>query len=83
MDEYYSSEFYLATIYVPDNDIGYQFLAGFGANLEIIEPKSYTENFLHFLYKIVEKYDLQYKKQTIFTPLSYYAVVRKQLKLQE
>ncbi|ROR26328.1 putative DNA-binding transcriptional regulator YafY [Mobilisporobacter senegalensis] len=60
--EYYSPESYLATICVPEDDIGYQFIAGFGTNLEIIEPKSYAENFLHFLSKIVEKYDLQYKK---------------------
>ena len=31
-------------------------LAGFGTNLEIVEPKSYIEEFRNYLYKMVEKY---------------------------
>jgi len=54
--EYYSSELFLATIYVPQNSIGYQFLAGFGTNLEIIEPKSYVEDFRKYILKIVDMY---------------------------
>ncbi|WP_339217551.1 YafY family protein [Paenibacillus sp. FSL W7-1332] len=52
----YNSEYFLATIYVPQNHIGFQFLAGFGTNLEIVEPESYVEEFRNYLYKMVEKY---------------------------
>lgn len=54
--ESYSSEYFLATIHIPQNPIGFQFLAGFGTNLEIVEPKSYIEEFRNYLYKMVEKY---------------------------
>lgn len=52
----YNSEYLLANIDVPQNHIGFQFLAGFGTNLEIVEPKSYVEEFRNYLYKMVEKY---------------------------
>ncbi|MEW9699548.1 helix-turn-helix transcriptional regulator [Paenibacillus sp. SI8] len=54
--ENYSSEYFLATIYVPQNSIGYQFLASFGTNLEIVEPKTYVEEFRNYLSKMMEKY---------------------------
>lgn len=54
--ENYSPEYYLATIYVPQNSIGFQFLASFGTNLEVIEPKVYVEEFRDYLKKMVEKY---------------------------
>ncbi|MFD0711801.1 helix-turn-helix transcriptional regulator [Paenibacillus sp. GCM10027626] len=54
--ENYSSEYFLATIYVPQNSIGFQFLASFGTNLEIVEPKTYVEEFRAYLNKMVEKY---------------------------
>ncbi|MBB6669384.1 helix-turn-helix transcriptional regulator [Cohnella nanjingensis] len=54
--ENYSSEFFLATIYVPQNSTGFQFLASFGTNLEIVEPKTYVEDFRMYLNKMVEKY---------------------------
>lgn len=54
--EDYSPEYFLATIYVPQNSIGFQFLASFGTNLEVIEPKAYVEEFRDFLNKMVEKY---------------------------
>jgi predicted DNA-binding transcriptional regulator YafY len=54
--ENYSSEYFLATIYVPQNSIGFQFLASFGTNLEIVEPKTYVEEFRDYLNKMVEKY---------------------------
>lgn len=54
--ENYSSEYFLATIYVPQNSIGFQFLASFGTNLEIVEPKTYVEEFRSYLIKMVEKY---------------------------
>ena len=57
--EHFSSKLYLATIHVPQNEIGYQFLASFGTNLKIIEPRSYIENFHHFLYEILDKYNIQ------------------------
>lgn len=54
--ENYSSEYFLATIDVPQNSTGFQFLASFGTNLEIVEPKSYVEEFRHYLLKMVDKY---------------------------
>ncbi|RCX13027.1 putative DNA-binding transcriptional regulator YafY [Fontibacillus phaseoli] len=54
--ENYSSEYFLATIYIPQNSFGFQFLASFGTNLEIIEPKSYVEEFRNYLKKMVDKY---------------------------
>lgn len=52
----YSPEYFLATIHVPQNSIGFQFLASFGTNLEVIEPKAYVEEFRDYLHKMVEKY---------------------------
>ncbi|MEW9108517.1 MAG: YafY family protein [Cytobacillus gottheilii] len=46
----------IATIQVPQNHIGFQFLAGFGTNLTIIEPKSYAEKFRHYLLEILNNY---------------------------
>lgn len=54
--ENYSSELFLATVHVPQNSIGFQFLASFGTNLEIVEPKSYVEEFRNYLLKMVDKY---------------------------
>ncbi|KGE19661.1 helix-turn-helix transcriptional regulator [Paenibacillus wynnii] len=54
--ETYSSEYFLATIDVPQNSIGFQFLAGFGTNLEIVEPKTYVEEFRNYLNKMMEIY---------------------------
>lgn len=54
--ENYSSEYFLATIYVPQNSTGFQFLASFGTNLEIVEPKSYVEEFRNYLLKMMDKY---------------------------
>ncbi|MEN1988058.1 helix-turn-helix transcriptional regulator [Paenibacillus hubeiensis] len=54
--EDYSSELLLATIAVPQNSIGFQFLSGFGTNLEIVEPQSYVNEFREYLLEIVNKY---------------------------
>ncbi|NQX46524.1 YafY family transcriptional regulator [Paenibacillus tritici] len=54
--ESYNAELLLATIHVPQNSIGYQFLAGFGTDLEIIEPAPYLEEFRDYLLEIVNKY---------------------------
>lgn len=54
--ENYSSEFFLATIHVPQNSIGFQFLASFGTNLLIVEPKTYVEDFRNYLNKMIENY---------------------------
>ncbi|MEC0240074.1 YafY family protein [Paenibacillus dokdonensis] len=53
----YNSEFLIATIDVPQNQIGFQFLAGFGADLVIIEPKTYVEDYREFLNAMIKKYD--------------------------
>lgn len=54
--ENYSSDYFLATIHIPQNSIGFQFLASFGTNLEIVEPKTYVEEFSYYLIRMVEKY---------------------------
>ena len=54
--ENYSSDYLLATIHVPQNNLGFQFLASFGTNLKIIQPKTYVEDFRNYLNKMVEKY---------------------------
>ena len=54
--EDYSSEYLLATIQVPQNSTGFQFLASFGTNLEILEPKSYVEEFRNYLNQMIHKY---------------------------
>lgn len=52
----YSPELFVATIDVPQNSIGFQFLAGFGTNLEIVEPQSYVNEFREYLLKMINKY---------------------------
>lgn len=54
--ENYSTEYLLATIYVPQNSTGFQFLASFGTNLEILEPKIYVEQFRSYLNLMIHKY---------------------------
>lgn len=54
--EPYNAELLLVTMHVPQNDNGYQFVAGFGADLKIIEPQSYVDEFRGFLNKMMEAY---------------------------
>ncbi|MEK5028292.1 helix-turn-helix transcriptional regulator [Paenibacillus sp. FSL M7-1046] len=54
--EAYNSEFLKATIDVPQNHIGFRFLASFGSELEIIEPQTYVEDFREFLSAMIKKY---------------------------
>ncbi|MGE6226797.1 helix-turn-helix transcriptional regulator [Paenibacillus chitinolyticus] len=54
--ETYNSDFLLATINIPQNSTGFQFLASFGTNLKIVEPKTYVEDFRTYLNKMVELY---------------------------
>ena len=54
--EAYNSEFLIASIDVPQNHIGFRFLASFGTDLEIIEPKTYVEGFREFLNVMIKKY---------------------------
>ncbi|MFB9327907.1 helix-turn-helix transcriptional regulator [Paenibacillus aurantiacus] len=54
--EPYSADYFLATVHVPQNSIGFQFLASFGTNLEIVDPKAYVEDFRDYLNQMVEKY---------------------------
>lgn len=58
--EAYNSEFLIAKIDVPQNDIGFRFLASFGADLEIMEPKTYVEDFREFLNVLIKKYACSY-----------------------
>ncbi|NOU99454.1 helix-turn-helix transcriptional regulator [Paenibacillus planticolens] len=54
--ETYSSEFLLATIHVPQNSTGFQFLASFGTNLKIVEPQTYVEDFRNYLKEMMDRY---------------------------
>jgi len=54
--ENYSSELLIATIYVPQNSTGFQFLASFGTHLKIVEPQTYVEDFRNYLNQMIEKY---------------------------
>lgn len=54
--ENYSPEFFLATINVPQNSTGFQFLASFGTNLKLVEPLTYVEDYRNYLYKMMEIY---------------------------
>lgn len=54
--EDHRSGFLLATIYVPQNPTGFQFLASFGTHLKVVEPKTYVEDFRNYLYQIMENY---------------------------
>jgi predicted DNA-binding transcriptional regulator YafY len=54
--ENHSAQDLLATIRVPQNSTGFQFLASFGTNLEVIEPQSYIEEFRDYLMEIAGKY---------------------------
>ncbi|WP_438433680.1 helix-turn-helix transcriptional regulator [Gorillibacterium sp. sgz500922] len=54
--EPYDAERFLATLCVPQNGIGFQFLAGFGTNLQVVEPKLYVEEFREYLVQMVDKY---------------------------
>lgn len=52
----HSPDDYLATIYLPQNNIGFQFLAGFGTQLKIVEPQVYVDQFHVYLQQMVEMY---------------------------
>lgn len=54
--ENYNAEYLLATIEVPQNSIGFQFLASFGTNLIIVEPGTYVQDFRKYLNKMMENY---------------------------
>ncbi|OMF37956.1 transcriptional regulator [Paenibacillus sp. FSL H8-0548] len=54
--ENYNSELLLATISVPQNSTGFQFLASFGTNLKIVEPKTYVEDFRNYLNEMMKRY---------------------------
>lgn len=46
----------LATIYVPQNYMGFQLLASFGTHLKVVEPKTYVEDFRNYLSQMMENY---------------------------
>lgn len=54
--ENYNSDYALATIHVPQDRTGFQFLASFGTHLIIVEPKTYVEDFRNFLNQMMENY---------------------------
>jgi len=54
--EDHSSGSLLATIFVPQNRMGFQLLASFGTHLKVVEPKTYVEDFRNYLYQMMENY---------------------------
>ncbi|WP_135554547.1 helix-turn-helix transcriptional regulator [Paenibacillus cymbidii] len=54
--ELYNDEFFLATVDVPRNSTGFQFLLSFGTNLTIIGPQTYVEEFRNYLHQMMENY---------------------------
>ncbi|GIQ70487.1 YafY family transcriptional regulator [Xylanibacillus composti] len=54
--ENHSSGCLLATIHVPQNRTGFQFLASFGTHLKVVEPEAYVDDFRNFLYQMMENY---------------------------
>jgi len=46
----------LATMYVPQNRMGFQLLASFGTDLKVVEPQTYVEDFRNYLYQMMENY---------------------------
>jgi predicted DNA-binding transcriptional regulator YafY len=46
----------LATMYVPQNHMGFQLLASFGTQLKVVEPQSYVEDFRDYLYQMMKNY---------------------------
>lgn len=54
--EDHGSGLLLATIYVPQNRMGFQLLASFGTYLKVVEPKTYVEDFRNYLSQIMDNY---------------------------
>ncbi|WP_372629442.1 helix-turn-helix transcriptional regulator [Cohnella sp.] len=46
----------LATMYVPQDSRGFQFLASFGTHLKVVEPKTYVEDFRNYIHQMIENY---------------------------
>lgn len=47
---------YLTTIELPENQFAYQFLAGFGNRIKILEPKDFISKYVNFLEETVKLY---------------------------
>ena len=54
--ENHSSGRLVATMYVPHNRPGFQFLAGFGTHLKVVEPQTYVEDFRRYVSQMMENY---------------------------
>lgn len=54
--EEHSTGLLLATLYVPQNPAGFQFLSSFGTQLKVVEPKTYVEDFRDYLHQMMENY---------------------------
>ncbi|HYF65504.1 MAG TPA: YafY family protein [Herpetosiphonaceae bacterium] len=46
----------VATMYVPQNRTGFRFLASFGTDLKVVEPKTYVEDFRQYVHQMMENY---------------------------
>lgn len=54
--ERYDSDYDLATFRVPLNRFGFQFLAGFGTDLKVVEPQAYVDEFRKYLGRMANNY---------------------------
>ncbi len=54
--ENYSSDLLLATMHVPRDRAGFQFIASFGTNLTLVEPACYVEEFRNYLRQMMDNY---------------------------
>ncbi|MBD2846523.1 YafY family transcriptional regulator [Paenibacillus sp. IB182496] len=52
----YNSEYWSAAFSIPHNTTGFKFLAGFGTNLRITEPRIYVEEFRSYLAEMMANY---------------------------
>lgn len=54
--EDHGSGLLLATMFVPQNYMGFQLLASFGTHLKVVEPKTYVEDFRNYLSQMMANY---------------------------
>lgn len=45
-----------ATMHIPQSRLGFQFLAGFGTQLKVVEPETYVDEFRNYLYQMIAHY---------------------------
>ena len=54
--EAHRSGWFVATMDVPQNRMGFQFLAGFGTQLKVVEPETYVADFRQYVAQMLDHY---------------------------